>query len=112
LLIFWFPQVTQDVEIGRLTAIVAERQGQITYGQQENERLRNERDVARNDVIKLSRDLGSLRAKEQFFQDEKNKLEQKVAELEETVRRQARTIKVQGSKSYTKPWCTRFWSRE
>lgn len=95
LLIFWFPQVTQDVEIGRLTAIVAERQGQITYGQQENERLRNERDVARNDVIKLSRDLGSLRAKEQFFQDEKNKLEQKVAELEETVRRQARTIKVQ-----------------
>lgn len=92
---FWFPQATQDVEIGRLTAIIAERQGQISYGQQENERLRNERDVARGDVITLSRDLGSLRAKEQFFQDEKNKLEQKVAELEETIRRQARTIKVQ-----------------
>ena len=43
----------------------------------------------------MARDVGSLRAKDDFQQAEIKRLQQKVAELEEVVGRQARTIKVQ-----------------
>ena len=43
----------------------------------------------------MARDLGSLRAKEQFQQAEVRRLEEKIVELEEVIKRQARTIKVQ-----------------
>ena len=83
------------MEIARLTAVIAERQGAITYAAQENQRLRTERDAARQEVAALSKDLGSLRAKEKFSLAEKERLEEKISELEETVKRQSRTIRVQ-----------------
>ncbi len=69
------------MEIARLTAIIEEKKNQIAFWREENERLRNGRDTARTEAAVLS--------------SERRKMEEKIADLEETVRRQARTIKVQ-----------------
>lgn len=84
-----------ELEVARLATIVAERERGLAFANQENHRLRRERDGARREVIALSADLGSMKAKEQFLKEEQDKLKQKVAELEEVAKRQARTIKVQ-----------------
>ena len=84
-----------ELEVARLATIVAERERGLVFANQENHRLRRERDDARREVIALSADLGSMKAREQFLKDEQDKLKQKISELEEVTKRQARTIKVQ-----------------